>query len=160
MGSGKESPNAKLLLELGQFVGLSDLHFDEDHTCILSFDETAVFLKSEDNGALTIYSPLAEVPEGKKVGIQSFLLDANFLFRATQGATLCMASNSSFVTIAIRLKSSFLNLKSLVEAMEEFIQMVDFWQKKILSLISETDELPGEEAKKEHRPLPHQSLKA
>lgn len=160
MSSGKESPNAKLLLEFGQFAGLSDLRFDEDSVCILSFDETAVFLKSEDDGALTIYSPLAEVPEEKKSGIQSLLLDANFLFQATQGATLCMAGHSSFVTIAIRLKPSFLNLKLLVEAMEEFIQIVDFWRKKLSSLIREADRLPAEEAKKERHPPLHQRLKA
>lgn len=129
--------NRQLLLDFGQSIGLPDLRFDEDGLCVLSFDETVIFLRNEDSGALTIYAPLVEVPEEKKRLIQPLLLDANFLFRATRGASLCMSSHSLFAMILTCIKPSFLSLVSLSETVEEFVQLADFWREKLEAAIAE-----------------------
>lgn len=160
MSNDKHAHNAHLLLEFGRSIGLPDLRFDKDGTCVLAFDETVIFINSEKDNALTIYAPLAEVPEEKKATIQPMLLNANFLFQATRGATLSMAEYSSYATIAIRIKASLLNLKSLTEATEEFIQLVDFWQQHMASMLSDIKPTPAKEVTKEQLTPYRQGLKA
>ena len=135
MSHASKLQNAGLLSEFGKFIGLPDLSFDKSRTCTLSFDETVIFLREENDGSLIVYAPLLEVPEDNKATIQTLLLNANFMFQGTRGATMSMAEHSSFATIAVHMKPFSLSLKALTEVVEEFLKLVDFWQDKLSKII-------------------------
>ena len=93
-----------LLEEFGASTGMPELELDEENRCNLMFDEVAVsFELSPDEASVYLYSYLGDVVNNDSKAVFSALLDANYLFRGTLGATLGVDEASGRV-VMIRLE--------------------------------------------------------
>lgn len=78
-----------LLAELGAAIGIPELCADEDNICNLLFDEVAVSLElREDHESFYICCILGQTGPDANPAQLAALLDANYLFSGTGGATL------------------------------------------------------------------------
>ena len=111
----------RLLAELGADLGLPGLAFDEAGRCRLAIDELQVEIeRAGDGSALFLTCLVGELPDTGRETAMGRLLDANFLFKGTGGATLGVASGSDVVVLAYRTPSTGLGLLELRQMLESF----------------------------------------
>lgn len=78
----------RLLADFGNALGLEGLSLDDKGYCCLSFDELLVHIEAVGDSALVLlYSSVGVVPEDAAPAIYRSLLDANYFFQGTAGAT-------------------------------------------------------------------------
>ena len=121
-----------LLEEFGASIGMPELELDEENRCNLMFDEVAVsFELSPDEASVYLYSYLGDVVNNDSKAVFSALLDANYLFRGTLGATLGVDEASGRV-VMIRLEDlSTLRLSRFQSLVEEFVNLSELWQNRL-----------------------------
>ena len=78
-----------LLGDFGASIGIPELELDEENRCTLGFDEVVVsFELGADAESIHLYAYLGDVVQANADALFSALLDANYCFKGTQGATL------------------------------------------------------------------------
>ena len=79
----------RLLADFGNALGLQDLALDDKGYCCLSFDELLVNIEAVGDSALVLlYSSVGVLPADAAPEIYRSLLDANYFFQGTAGATV------------------------------------------------------------------------
>ena len=79
----------KILASFGENIGIPNLEFDEDNYCCLLFDEITINLETEaETGQIVFSSPLGNIPKDADQAFFEMLLEANFFYRETGGASL------------------------------------------------------------------------
>jgi hypothetical protein len=110
-----------LLGELGTDLGIPGLAFDDAGRCRLMIDELQVEIeRTHDGSALFMTCLVGELPASGREAVMARLLDANFLFKGTQGATLGVASGSDVVVLAHRAPAAGLGMLELRHMLENF----------------------------------------
>lgn len=119
-----------LLSQFGQRIGLPDLALDDSGYCCIGFDD--VFVNVETSGdRLCLYAWIGTLDEAARTRHASDLLDANFLFKGTQGATLGVDQESGDALLALQLPASTLTVDTLEASVENFVNTVERWQKRL-----------------------------
>jgi hypothetical protein len=133
----------RLLGELGSTLGLRGLRFDEDGRCLLAIDELPVELERvSDGSALLLTCIVGELPATGREGAMGRLLDANFLYKGTQGATLGVALGSDVVVLFHRVAAAGLGLIALRQMLENFTAAGEHAR----TLLALGDEVPAQPA--------------
>lgn len=79
----------RLLTDFGNALGLEDLALDENGYCCLSFDDVVVNIESVgDSSLVLLYSSLGALPADAGPEVCRRLLEANYFFHGTGGATI------------------------------------------------------------------------
>lgn len=127
-----------LLREFGNSIDLPDLELDGDNRCNLLFDETipVSFELSEDEAAIYIYSSIGAVPADKRGAIGTVLLNANYGFRDTAGATLGLDQGNGEVMLLRGEKLEGMQLADLDKILTDFVNLAEQWRNKLDELIS------------------------
>ncbi|MDE0155248.1 MAG: type III secretion system chaperone [Gammaproteobacteria bacterium] len=121
-----------LLSDLGAEIGIPELCADEANVCNLLFDEVAVSLElSEDGEALYISSLVGQVRQDGGAAQLAALLDANFLFSGTGGATFGVDKASGSIVLARSERLSGLGKPLFLSVLEEFVDLAEAWQKRL-----------------------------
>ena len=109
-----------LLRDLGGLVGLPELGLDADGHCSLVFDgRVEVDLAyAEGDDRLTVAALLGRLPADAPAERYLELLDANFFWRGTEGATLGVERDSGTVVLLEALPLAGLDIGGLDRAME------------------------------------------
>ena len=142
MGSANLLKN--LIAEFGASIGIPELTLDEENRCNLMFDEVAVsFELSPDEDAVYIYAYLGDVVPGNNNALFASLLDANYLFRGTGGATIGVDEASGRVVMIRSEDLSALRLSRFSSLAEEFINLAELWQKKLAEFPAQTAQQPA-----------------
>lgn len=79
----------RLLTDFGNALGLEGLALDENGYCCLSFDDVVVNIESVgDSSLVLLYSSLGALPADAGPEVCRRLLEANYFFHGTGGATI------------------------------------------------------------------------
>lgn len=112
----------ELILALGRKMGIADLAFGEDGMIVFEID-TAMTLAigvEPDTDAITLYAPLHGSAGNRGSGLLEQLLVANFLWQATQGATLALDPTTNHVVQQQRLPLAGLSQEVFEQHVESF----------------------------------------
>lgn len=118
-----------LLQEFSQHIELDGLTPDEQGNYLLVFDDTISLNLhyNEDNGMLTLYAPLLEIPEDRIAELCPRLLQANLFWQGTAGATLGMDSENRLVILALQRPLETLDMARLETLLQSLVSSAEYW---------------------------------
>ena len=130
-----------ILKEFGEAIGLEGLALDETGYCCLTFDDNIfVSIESDEKeNRLLMYSFLG-APKGENVAkVYGEILDGNFFWRHTQGATLSRDPNSEGIVLMDRIELRDMNYARFEKALENFVNTTESWMRKLESAQEEEE---------------------
>lgn len=105
---------------------------DERGLFSLRLNNIEVSLKYLDPGVY-FYSKITQLlPQHKKEDVLSLLMKANFLGQGTGGGTIGLTEDESSLTLSLGLPYD-MNYKEFKEALEDFVNFLDYWKVKLTS---------------------------
>ena len=123
----------KILASFGESLGISNLKFDEDNYCCLLFDEVCINLEADvKTGQIFFNSPLGPIPENGDQAFFEMLLEANYFYRETGGASLAMNRDANIVQLIYSIPYQGLDLVQFEQIMESLVNLSESWTQKIL----------------------------
>jgi len=140
-----------LLRDLGKLVGMNDLALDEHGRCALLIDDrleiSVTFANGDDH--LVMAALVGELPADAPQERYAALLDANFFWRGTNGATLGVDRDTRAVVLLERLPITGLYVGHLEAILGDFVDSGLDWMNR---LANHTDEPQGASAAADHSP--------
>lgn len=90
----------RLLTDFGNALGLDGLSLDDSGYCCLSFDDVLLSIESVgDSSLVLLYSSLGTLREDAGPAVCRQLLEANYFFQGTAGATIGLDGTTGAVVI-------------------------------------------------------------
>lgn len=119
-----------ILNEYAELVGMSPVELDSHDYCCLKY-EPSIFLNLQWHDAskqVICYIPCGQLPAGEHLAVYRAMLEANFFWQKTGGATLAIDHNTDSVwLIDKRLPSAFTNVNELSRYFETIISAAENW---------------------------------
>ena len=133
------------LKEFGKELGLEDLEFDENNTCILGIDdEYSLHITYEPNSKkLYIYSPLLDgLPKDEKIRLRLYekLLEASLLGGQLAGGGVGVAVNEELILVHATLDMEHALSSALRAFAPFFVEMVEKKRKECQEVCEGRDE--------------------
>lgn len=118
-----------LLKELGASMGMEELTFDENGGCVLQFDEVlnVLLLYEQHEDVLYLFSFVGELQKGKKEKMMRHLLEANYRWTETGGATLSLREDEDNVVLTRKLKVESLTREHFEQTLSHFVTSLEKW---------------------------------
>jgi hypothetical protein len=138
-----------LLKELGEALDLSSLTLDANNHCLILFDDKIVINLElqEEMGALVVYSYISVVPFIKKELIFEFLLEANFFWKISYGATFAIDKQTQTLVLQQKFPIPLANPKNFQNELGVFVDVAEAWMKRIDDVCNEAETLLEEDLK-------------
>lgn len=138
-----KSSMEKLVAELAKEWDLPDLAMDKNG---FFFVKTAdgVFINVdyfEEEDVVSFYTTVAEISKKYRETIYELLLEGNFSWDLTSGATLCIDATEKVVLLTVAMPARELDLRTLLKRFSDFGKVGWFWSQRIAG-VSETPTLP------------------
>jgi hypothetical protein len=151
----------RLLSELAKVLNLSSLALDTNNHCLILFDDKIVLNLEldEQEGALIIYSYVSVVPFVAKELILEILLEANFFWKVSNGATFSIDKQTQTLILQ---KKIFLPLREsgrFEDDLALFMDVVDAWMKRIDEICTEAEVLADKDLETASAPKQYGSWK-
>ncbi len=105
---------------------------DENSLFSLKLSAFEVFFKYLDPGVYFYSKILQCLPQHKKEDMLALIMRANFLGQGTGGSTISLTEDESFLTLSLGLPYD-MNYKEFKEALEDFVNFLDYWKVKLSS---------------------------
>lgn len=116
----------RLLTDFGNALGLDGLSLDESGYCCLSFDEVVVNIESVGESSLVLlYSSLGALPADAGPEVYRRLLDANYFFQGTGGATIGLDTGTGAVAITRVVEAAGMEVLDWEAAIKAFIDAAE-----------------------------------
>lgn len=123
-----------LLQELKSELGEGAVKEDNDHQYSLILDEYWVMVHLQpDEEQILVAASLGPLPEGDKGELFKAMLQGQYFYHQTSGATLAVDDDSSFVVLQCLLPLPLINKEILVRSLEKFLNTADAWRQKLQS---------------------------
>jgi hypothetical protein len=131
-----------LLNDLGLMLGLAGMGLDEDDRCSFGIDAVQavdLFLDEERAAVLlaTVVGPLPTIGRGQ---ILTDMLQANFGWRGTEGATLAVGPEDDVLLHRELPLDERLDLSLLYDRLQSFVGVADAWRSYLDRRMPEDDE--------------------
>ena len=132
------------LKEFGKELGLEDLDFDENNTCILGIDdEYSLHITYEPNSKrLYIYSPLLDgLPKDDKIRLRLYekLLEGSLLGGQMAGGGCGVAVNEELILVHATIDMEHAVSSALRAYAPAFVEMVEKWRKTCQEILQGHD---------------------
>lgn len=133
-----------LLQAFGATVGIANLAPDESGYTCLSVDEAFVIhlVYDEDSDSLRMFSELCDVSSACECSVMRALLDANVLWRGSNGATFGLDLATKVVTLAYQEPIVRFSPARFEQVLEAFIVTSEHWIKQLAEISNERLEEP------------------
>ncbi len=132
-----------LLKEFGDLIGIPELCLDEENRCNLMFDDVAVsFELNRDEESFYMYSYLGDASSENRERVYAKLLDANYVFKHTNGATLGVEDASKKIILIRQYALEMMRLSKFESVVEEFVNLAEYWKQKIPTLALAQEQAP------------------
>lgn len=133
------------LKEFGKELGLEDLEFDENNTCILGIDDAySLHVTYEPNSKkLYIYSPLLDgLPKDEKTKLHLYerLLEGALLGGQVAGGGIGVAVQEELVLVHATVDMEHALPSALRTYAPVFVEMVEKWRKTCEDIVAGRDE--------------------
>jgi len=121
-----------VIRDFGAKVGMPDMAADDEGYIAISFDDRTIHLQYEtDQDRVVVFTKLGEAEVDRLVEIYSMMLAANLFWQGTNGATFSIEPDTGTVFLADRKSAPTLSLGSLSDWLEGFINITEYWAKKL-----------------------------
>ncbi|MBC6444379.1 MAG: type III secretion system chaperone [Alphaproteobacteria bacterium GM202ARS2] len=139
MAERKNRPIDVLLAELGKSIGLDELYFDDNDGCLLQFDDTITLLLLYESRQdfLYLFSFVQELPAENKEKVLRRLMEANYRWTETEGATLSLNPGEDNVVMTLQLSAVGLDLSVLEDTIGRFVDSVERWSKYLVNPVAD-----------------------
>jgi hypothetical protein len=140
-----------LLKELGKVLDLSSLVLDENNHCLILFDDKIVLNLElqETDGTLVIYSYISIVPFAGKELILEILLEANFFWKISHGATFAIDKQTQTLVLQQKFPLPLFQPEHFEDHLAVFVDVAEAWMKRVDDICKETEMLMEEDMKPE-----------
>ncbi|MBQ3682138.1 MAG: type III secretion system chaperone [Succinimonas sp.] len=137
----------ELIKFFGQSIGL-ELELDESNSCSFAADEfTVTFTDLPEFRAVALICDLGEPRVDNNEKLYKAMLEANYVFNSTYGATLCLNGESGHCAINKVLPCDILDNDKFMAEVEQFVNIGEFWNNVVRGYAEAADqESPGEDA--------------
>jgi len=116
----------------------------------VNFDDIALLMEHlPDAEQVLLVAAVAEVPATGREGFYRALLQGQYVFAGTRGATLALDDNERFVCLQMAPSLRALTKENFPMLVENFLNMAEYWRKRCLG-----EAEPGEEQGSADAPAP------
>ncbi|MDR2807146.1 MAG: type III secretion system chaperone [Puniceicoccales bacterium] len=138
-----------LLQELAKVLDLSSLTLDSNNHCLILFDDKIVLNLelNEEEGALIVYSYISVVPFMGKELVLEVLLEANFFWKVSNGATFAIDKQTQTLVLQKKFLLPLADSNAFEDDLAVFVDVVDAWMKRIDEICTEAEMLSDEDLK-------------
>jgi hypothetical protein len=121
-----------LLHDLGKVIGITDLTLGENGRCELTVnDRLEVEISFSDDDRLVLAASVGEMPADAPAERYATLLDANFFWRGTSGATLAVERDSRTVVLVEGVALAGLDARKLETRLGSFVNSAQAWMDRL-----------------------------
>lgn len=122
-----------LLTEFAREVGLQPIEqfLETEEIVIDDLTVSLYFEGDEELGEVVFFSLLGEPSSERMSSVTRVLLEANYLWAGTGGATLGIRPDNGAVCIAARFPLDTLNGRALASLLESFVDSASFWRRYV-----------------------------
>ena len=107
----------------------------------VNFDDIALLIEHlPDAEQVLLAAPVADVPAGNREAFYRLLLQGQYIFAETGGATLALDREERFVTLQIAPSLRALTRENFPALVENFLNMAEHWRKRCLETAKERAE--------------------
>lgn len=120
----------ELISEFAEKLGIAGgVEFDDEDRCLIEFDGMGVVIQGVDAvGAVVLLSPIGMPPPEDPAQLYKSLLEANYLFQGTSGATLSVNPDGGGINLCRQLDARALDVESLMQALDAFLNTLSAWR--------------------------------
>lgn len=121
---------SELIKGLAEKIGIgAEIEVDADQRCFLEFDGMGVVIQGVDAAETVAFlSPIGRPPPEDPCALYKALLEANYLFQGTSGATLSLNPEGGGVMLCRQLDSKALDVEGLMAALDAFLNTLAAWR--------------------------------
>lgn len=122
-----------LLTSFAQEVGLSAVdHFLQTKEIVIDGITVSLYFEGDDDlGEVVFFSLLGTPSDERMAGVVRVLLEANYLWVGTGGATLGISPENNKVIISARMPLDTLNGLALASLLDSFVDSASFWRRYV-----------------------------
>ena len=127
-----------LLQDFGKTIGIAELQLDNEARCNLLFDDIGVsFELAPKEESVYLYAMLGVAPSTGLEPIYTQLLDANYIFKGTQGATIGVEASSNSIVLIREERLENMQLSRFEATVKAFVDLAESWREKLNELTVE-----------------------
>lgn len=129
----------KILKALGASLSIDNLQLDDNNHCILLFGDKIVLNIDLDEGKelLVVYTYIGEVPLEGREELFEKMLEANFFWQGTSGATIGIDKQSQTLILAYSVELPLRKPADFEENLASFVETVEKWMDYRNKLVEE-----------------------
>lgn len=129
----------RLVEDLGAGLNIPDLALDEDgFVCIINEDGVVVNIDHfEKQDSLVIYTTIGEIVEKRRLQIYDEMLKANFMWKDTLGATLCVSPDGQHALLMASFTVGDLDLPKLLNMYKNIYELTWAWAGRFRAVAGE-----------------------
>ena len=126
---------AALLAAYGELLEVGPLALGPDGTTVLAFgDGLEVSIGAAEGGsALILAMALGSLPAERSPDLLVELLDANYLWQGTAGATLGVSADTGLLALCRHLGVAGLDAEGLETVIDAMVECAEDWQERLQS---------------------------
>ena len=121
---------SELIKGLAEKMGIGgEIEVDDEQRCFLEFDDMGVVIQGVDAAeAVVLLAPIGIPPPEDPAQLYRGLLEANYLFQGTSGATLSVNPDGGGVNLCRQLDARALDVERLMQALDAFLNTLASWK--------------------------------
>ncbi|MBF0099431.1 MAG: type III secretion system chaperone [Desulfobacterales bacterium] len=125
-----------LIAELGNSIGIPNLSIDEDEYCFLKIDETLLItlFRDPDSDFVTVYCEVGCYDDYTQTEIFKAVLEANYFWSGTGGATLGINSEHKTILMAYKQPLGLMDFHHFLTMLQTFINTAEIWIHRIVEI--------------------------
>lgn len=124
----------RLLTELGKNIGIEDLALDDEGCLAMVVDDLTVNMEyDETSSQFFLYAEVAQLASDQRAKAFEMLMDANYLFKGTQGGAFGADPFNGQVVYAMKVPVAVLDYARFETMLDAFTDTAKLWTDRLAS---------------------------